>query len=385
MYVYLMPYAPGNLKSFLKKKIFLFLMKKINLNSSLLNILKKHFPQHLLPTPNPLTMSDDVIWKILDEQFCSFKITTGKNENFCRNEYNVSGICSRETCPLANARYATVRNVKGRLYLYMKTAERVHTPKKWWERVRLSKRYSKALAQIDESLVYWPEFLKHKCKQRLTRLTQVALAEQRLALAKQQGEIETTTVAIAPKVKRREKIRERKALAAAKIEKAIEKELLERLKSGAYGAQPLNVDEKVWQKVMENMKGKQEAENEEEDEDEEEYEDEEEEDDNGELEYVEDDDEEEIVDLENLEKWLGSSDDDDEEDDQPSSDSDISSDSEDEESDNDDKSTKKRKSKSKDSEQQQKKKKLTKQKKAKRGGPSIEVEYENETSLPVAN
>lgn len=322
-------------------------------------------------------MSDDVIWKILDEQFCAFKLSTDKSQKFCRNEYNVSGLCSKESCPLANARYATVRNVKGRLYLYMKTAERIHTPKKWWERIRLSKRYSKALEQIDENLLYWPEFLKHKCKQRLTRLTQVQLAERRLALAKQQGEIETTTVAIAPKVKRREKIRERKALAAAKIEKAIEKELLDRLKSGAYGAQPLNVDEKVWQKVMENMKGsQQEQEQENEEEDEEEYEEEEE--DDGELEYVEDDEEEEAVDLEDLEKWLGSS----EDEEQPSSDSEISSDSEDEDESDEETSGKKRKSKSKP-DTKPKKKKITKPKRSKKG--HIEVEYETETSIPAVN
>lgn len=336
-------------------------------------------------------MSDDLIWKILDEQFCSFKITTDKAQNFCRNEYNVSGLCSKESCPLANARYATVRNVKGRLYLYMKTAERVHTPKKWWERIRLSKRYSKALAQIDQHLIYWPDFLIHKCKQRLTRLTQVQLAERRLALAKQRGEIETTTVAIAPKVKRREKIRERKALIAAKIEKAIEKELLDRLKSGAYGTQPLNVDEKIWQKVMEGMKGKDQAEveDEEEEEDEEEYEDEEDED-NGQLEYVEDDDDEEVVDLEDLEKWLGGSSASEAEASE-SSDSEISdSEDDDEEEEEETPASKKRKtsaSSTKDDEALKKKKKLAlakaKAKKAKGGKRGhIEVEYEDEIALP---
>lgn len=238
----------------------------------------------------------------------------------------------------------------------MKTAERAHTPSKLWERIRLSKQYSKALQQIDERLIYWPSFLIHKCKQRLTRLTQVAITERRLALK----ETERHYVGVKSKVKRREQTRERKALAAAKVERAIEKELLTRLKSGAYGEQPLNVDEKIWKKVLNGVEEENEVEGEEEEE--EEFDDEEEEDlsDDGEVEYVEGDDEDDIVDMEDLEKWLGGSDDDGE---QQFSDSDSSSDDDSDsdsgsEDDDDDKVAKKKA-------EIQKKKKALKAKKSK--------------------
>ncbi|TLD32123.1 MAK16 protein [Venturia nashicola] len=199
----------------------------------------------------------------------------------------------------------------GRLYLYMKTIERSHTPNKWWERIRLSKNYSEALEMIDEKLKYWPKFLVHKSKQRLTRLTQVAIRMKRL----QKEEIrlgEKLVPRLAPKVRRREETRERKAEAAAKVEKAIEKELIERLRSGAYGDQPINVEESVWKKVLKGLERSGEVEADEDlDEgvelEDEEYENEMEyEEGAGEVEYVSGDEmTDDDSDLEDLEDWLG--------------------------------------------------------------------------------
>ena len=184
-------------------------------------------------------------------------------------------------------------------------------PSKLWERIKLSENYATALKQIDERLIYWPSFLIHKCKQRLTRLVQVAIQSRRLAaVEKRLGE---KLVGLPNKVRRRERTRERKALAAAKLERSIEKELVERLKSGAYGDKPLNVEENIWKKVLRGLERQGQVEVDV-DEDELEVEgvegeDEEGEGEDGVIEYVSGDEEleDEAEEMADLEDWLGGS------------------------------------------------------------------------------
>ncbi|KAK0760419.1 hypothetical protein N5P37_007506 [Trichoderma harzianum] len=268
--------------------------------------------------------SDEIVWQIINQQFCAFKLKTEKQQNFCRNEYNVTGLCNRQSCPLANSRYATIRQhpTKDTLYLYMKTVERAHLPSKMWERIKLSNNYTKALEQIDERLIYWPKFLIHKCKQRLTRLTQVQIRMRRIA-AEDERLGEKLVPKLAPKVRHREATRERKAEAAAKLERTIERELLERLRQGAYGDQPLNVSEDIWKKVLNAMEKGGEGERDKdmdkgiESDDEEELDGEaasEDEDAEAAIEYVSDLDESEDE-LEDLEDWLESEEEEEEEED----------------------------------------------------------------------
>jgi len=192
--------------------------------------------------------NDETLWHCINNDFCSFKVKLKTpKQTFCRNQYNVSGLCTRTTCPLANSQYATVVEEEGVIYLYMKTVERAHSPKHLWERVRLSRNYLEALEQISKQLEYWPEHMVNRCKQRLTKMRQMLHRMRKLQLKEA-----PRMVPIKKKTERREATRELKAEAAAKVDLAIERELLERLKQGTYGA-IYNFPQRQFDKVLENQ------------------------------------------------------------------------------------------------------------------------------------
>ena len=248
-------------------------------------------------------MQDDtVIWQIINHSFCSFKASVAKERTFCQNPYNVTGLCLRSACPLANSRYATIREeegnfsvnliqylyyvivFKGQCYLYMKTIERAHSPKNLWEKIKLPANYAKALEMITEKLEYFPKYLVHRNKQRLTKIHQMIIRMRKLKL-----QVKPVIVTINTRNEQREKIKERKALQAAELEKSIEIELLERLRQVASESEIYNYPEVQFKSALgqANKSYLKTQNKEEENEEEDEFEDEDE-DEEGAVEYVED-------------------------------------------------------------------------------------------------
>ena len=316
--------------------------------------------------------NDEMIWQVINHQFCSYKRTIGKAKSdkttFCQHPYSVTGLCNRTSCPLANSLYATLREDNGKVYLCMKTVERAHSPKNLWEKVLLSRNYAKAIAQIDEHLQYFPKALMHRNKQRLTKIHQYLLRMRKLKLKELAGHKAKIVQAPTRKIKQRESRREQKALVAAKITTKVEQELVNRLAKGTYGDM-YNFEETTFNKALGQVESDEEGMVTESESDE------------SVVEYVEDlesDEESESMeeDMEDFE-YLGdgqwgkaesdsesdeSDDDDDEDDDSEQSDEDDN-DSEDGDS------------------KKGKKSKKKKKKSSKKKGSRIEIEYEEENEM----
>lgn len=199
---------------------------------------------------------DDMIWNVINHQFCSHKAQMAqthheKHQHFCRHPYSTTGLCNRGSCPLANSKYAVIREIDGVVSLFIKTPERAHSPKNLWERIQLSRNYAQAMQQLDEHLAYFPKIQIHRNKQRLTKIHQYLIRMRKIELKVRAGK-KAKLVPRSKKVDVREDRREEKALVAAKIEDRIEKELLGRLAKGTYG-DIYNFPEVQFSKIMDRM------------------------------------------------------------------------------------------------------------------------------------
>lgn len=194
-------------------------------------------------------MFDRKIWDAIgNKKNCSFKMDT-KLDTLCRNKYNVTGLCNEFSCPLANTKYATVRAVGEELYLYIKEPERSHTPKNMYEKIKLDSDYNKALEEIEANLEFWDPEVIHKCKQRMTKLTEYL---ERVQYVKEHGQQEF--MVRKKKMNRREKVRALRALNTVNFEKEIGDELIMRLEAGIYGEESKGKYEHAREKLKKQKK-----------------------------------------------------------------------------------------------------------------------------------
>ena len=177
-----------------------------------------------------MSTNQDLIWIIIGKKkFCCFKYNFLPNKNFCRNKFNLTGFCSKQSCPLANSQYATIIEKNGFLLLYLKTSLNNNFPSKTWKKILLSRNFIKAIQQIDSYLALWPKFFINKVKLRITKLNQIFI---RTKIKNINFEKKYVSAFNSKKISEREQF---KLIQRVKIEKIIEHELLNRLHMGIYG------------------------------------------------------------------------------------------------------------------------------------------------------
>ena len=174
-----------------------------------------------------ISFYDDLIWGVIGNKgFCSFKFLS-KGQNFCKNEYNVSGFCSKQSCPLTNSKYATIIEKNGEFFLYIKSNINLRYPDRLWKKFILSRNFTKSLQELDLILNLWPKFFVFKAKQRLTKLSQILIRKRLKSMKKKLIHV--------PKKIFLNKIKESNFINKIKFENLIEKELLHRFNLGMYG------------------------------------------------------------------------------------------------------------------------------------------------------
>lgn len=174
-------------------------------------------------------VNDDVIWQIIGEKnFCSFK-QNSKTKSFCKHKYNLTGLCFKQSCPLANSRYATVLEKEGIFYLIKKETDNFNFPNRLWKKIILSRNFLKAIQQINLHLAFWPKFFLHYAKVKLTKIKQIFVRYRMIQLKKtKEFRIEETRNMLSEDQKK-------KIPTNLEIQKSIESELLNRLNLGVYG------------------------------------------------------------------------------------------------------------------------------------------------------
>ena len=174
-------------------------------------------------------LGDEITWNIIGRKgFCSFKYFS-KNQYFCKNDLNITGFCSKQSCPLSNSKYATVIEKNGEIYLYIKDRLDLRFPDKLWKKFILSRNFMKSLQELDLILNFWPKFFVHKTKYKLTKLHQILIR-------RKINNIRNKYIFTGKKKKKiLNKIQESKIIENIKFENLIEKELLYRFNLGMYG------------------------------------------------------------------------------------------------------------------------------------------------------
>ena len=174
-------------------------------------------------------LGDEITWNIIGRKgFCSFKYFS-KNQYFCKNDLNITGFCSKQSCPLSNSKYATVIEKNGEIYLYIKDRLNLRFPDKLWKKFILSRNFMKSLQELDLILNFWPKFFVHKTKYKLTKLHQILIR-------RKINNIRNKYIFTGKKKKKiLNKIQESKIIENIKFENLIEKELLYRFNLGMYG------------------------------------------------------------------------------------------------------------------------------------------------------